>query len=258
MRILDPLGWVGRSAGALAARVGRAAAFGLSVGRALGQVRTWLPRLGDQCRRIGIDSLPLAIFIALFTGMVLALQSSYAFTDAAPLHYVGVLVGKTLILELGPVLTGLVLAGRVGANIAAEIGTMRVTEQVDALEMLAYDPLAYLAVPRVLAGLITFPFVVAVATAAGVTAGWITSISLLDLSSQEFVRGLRLYFQPFDIQFALIKSASFGLVVTGAGCLYGDATRKGAEGVGRAATRTVVVGCMLVLVLDAFWAVVLL
>jgi phospholipid/cholesterol/gamma-HCH transport system permease protein len=156
------------------------------------------------------------------------------------------------------VLTGLVLAGRVGANIAAEIGTMRVTEQIDALEMLAYDPLAYLAVPRVFAGILTFPIVVAFAIAMGVAAGWLTSLVLLDLSTQEFVRGLRAFHRPFDLQFALIKSASFGGVVTGVGCFFGHNARGGAEGVGRAATRSVVVACMVILLLDAFWAVTLL
>ncbi|HKK27717.1 MAG TPA: ABC transporter permease [Gemmatimonadota bacterium] len=258
MRLLEPIRWIGRGAAAVAAGAGRTAAFAGSVARAATEVRTWLPELGRQARRIGVDSLPIALFIALFTGIVLALQSSYAFTGAVPLYFVGTLVGKTIILELGPVLTGLVLAGRVGANIAAEIGTMRVTEQVDALEMLAYDPLAYLAVPRVTAGLLTFPIVVAFAIGIGVVAGWATSIGLLDLSSQEFVRGLRMFYRPFDLQYALIKSASFGVVVTGVGCLFGYTTSGGAEGVGRATTRAVVVACMTILVLDAFWAMVLL
>jgi phospholipid/cholesterol/gamma-HCH transport system permease protein len=258
MRLLEPVRWIGRGAAAVAAAAGRTASFAVDVLRATSEVGTWGPQLATQARRIGVDSVPIALFIALFTGVVLALQSSYAFTGAVPLYFVGTLVGKTVILELGPVLTGLVLAGRVGANIAAEIGTMRVTEQVDALEMLAYDPLAYLAVPRVSAGLITFPIVVAFAVGMGILAGWVTSIGLLDLSSQEFVRGLRMFYRPFDLEYALIKSASFGVVVTGVGCLFGYTTRGGAEGVGRATTRAVVVACMVILVLDAFWAVALL
>jgi phospholipid/cholesterol/gamma-HCH transport system permease protein len=190
--------------------------------------------------------------------VVLALQASYTFTGAVPLYFVGALVGKTMILELGPVLTGLALSGRVGANIAAEIGTMRVTEQIDALETLAYDPVAYLVVPRVLAGAIMFPMVVTLASAVGVLAGWGTSLSLLDLSSPQFVRGLRLFFEPWDVQFALIKSVTFGIAVTGVGCSFGFHTRGGAEGVGRATTQSVVVGSMIILVLDAFWAAVLL
>ncbi len=167
-----------------------------------------------QMARLGVDSLPIALFIASFTGIVLALQASYTFTGAVPLYFVGVLVEKTMVLELGPVLTGLALAGRVGANIAAEIGSMRVTEQIDALETLAYDPVAYLVVPRVLAGVLMFPVVVAFANAVGIVGGWITAINLLDLSTPEFVRGLRLFFRTFDIRYSLLKAASFGLAVT--------------------------------------------
>jgi phospholipid/cholesterol/gamma-HCH transport system permease protein len=156
------------------------------------------------------------------------------------------------------VLTGLALAGRVGANIAAEIGTMKVTEQVDALETLAYDPAAYLAVPRVLAGIVMFPVIVAFADAVGIVGGWITALALLHLSTPEFVRGLQLFFLPFDVFFSLLKAASFGLVVTAVGCFYGFATEGGAEAVGRSTTKSVVVGSMLILVLDAFWAAALL
>lgn len=242
----------------MVAAVGRAAAFLGAAVRAAIHVSAWLPVAAVQARRIGADSLPVAIFIALFTGVVLALQSSYALTGLVPLYFVGTLVGKSIILELGPVLTGLVLAGRVGASIAAELGTMRVTEQVDALEMLAYDPVAYLVVPRMVAGLVTFPLVVGFAIAAGLVAGWLTSVSLLELSTQEFVRGLRMYHRAFDLQFALLKSASFGVAVTGVGSFFGLTTGRGAEGVGRATTRAVVTGCMLILVLDAIWAVWLL
>src|ERR1700747_186690 len=127
------------------------------MGRALPDIATWGRLALVQMRRIGVDSLPVALFIAAFTGVVLALQASYTFTGAVPLYFVGTLVGKTMMLELGPVLTGLALAGRVGASMAAELGTMRVTEQVDALETLAYDPQSYLVVPRVLAGAPLFP-----------------------------------------------------------------------------------------------------
>lgn len=258
MRVLLPLAWVGRGAIAVAAAVGRGALFAGRVLRAVADVRTWVPLAPGQARRIGVDSLPVALFIAVFTGIVLALQSSYSIEGRVPLSFVGTLVGKTIILELGPVLTGLVLAGRVGANIAAELGTMRVTEQIDALELLAYDPVSYLVVPRVVAGVVTFPLVVGLAIATGLVAGWLTAVNLLDLSTQEFVRGLRAFHRGFDVQFALIKSASFGLVVTGVGALYGYHARRGAEGVGVATTRSVVLSCMLILVLDAFWAVVLL
>jgi phospholipid/cholesterol/gamma-HCH transport system permease protein len=169
-----------------------------------------------------------------------------------------VLVEKTMLLELGPVLTGLALAGRVGANIAAEIGTMRVTEQVDALETLAYDPVAYLVIPRIIAGIVMFPIIVAFANVVGLIGGWITAINMLDLSTPEFVRGLRLFFDPLDVRYSLIKAASFGLAVTAIGCFFGFSTSGGAAAVGRSTTQAVVVSSMLILVLDAFWAITLL
>ncbi len=235
--------------------VGRGAIRGA---RATADIGTWGPLVLGHMRRLGVDSVPIAVFIAVFTGIVLALLSSYIFTGAVPLYFVGALVGKTVMMELGPVLTGMALAGRVGANIAAELGTMKVTEQVDALETLAYDPVAYLVVPRVVAGTLMFPVVTTFAMAVGVTAGWLTAINLLDLSSLQFFKGLRLFYEFKDIWFGLVKAASFGAAITLMGALTGLATRGGAEGVGRSTTRAVVLGAESILVLDAFWAVVLL
>jgi len=245
-------------AGRLARFVTRLGETAVTSARAAADVRTWAPHVVPQMRRLGVDSVPIALFIATFTGIVLALLSKYIFTGAVPLYFVGALVGKTIMMELGPVLTGLALAGRVGANIAAELGTMRVTEQVDALETLAYNSRSYLVVPRVVAGILMFPVVTALAVGLGVVAGWLTSINLLDLSTLEFVKGLRLFYRFKDIWFGLVKAASFGGAVTLAGCRMGLATRGGAEGVGRNTTRAVVLGCEAILVLDAFWALVLL
>ncbi len=250
-----PLPFSLRHPGGFVQRVGRGST---DAARALADVATWRPLLFAQMRRLGVDSVPIAIFIAIFTGIVLALLSSYIFTGAVPLYFVGALVGKTVMMELGPVLTGMALAGRVGANIAAELGTMRVTEQVDALETLAYDKYAYLVVPRVLAATLMFPVVTSFAMAVGVASGWVTAINLLELSTPEFLKGLRLFYQFKDIWFGLVKSASFGAAVALMGCLEGLNSQGGAEGVGRSTTRAVVLGCQAILVLDAFWALVLL
>ncbi len=256
--LADSLQVVGRTALRGVAGVGRGGDLALGAVRALRKLDVWGPLFVPQLWAIGVASVPIALFIAAFTGIVLAIQASYTFTGTVPLYFVGALVGKTIILELGPVLTGLALAGRVGANIAAELGTMRVTEQIDALESLAYDPVAYLVVPRVVAGLIMFPVIVGLAIAIGIAAGWVTSLFLLDLSTPQFVRGLRLFFEPYDVQFALIKAASFGLTVTGVGAFFGFTCGGGAQGVGIATTRAVVGASMLILVLDAFWAAALL
>ncbi len=135
---------------------------------------------------------------------------------------------------------------------------MRVSEQIDALETMAYDPFSYLVVPRILAGVLMVPLLVAFADTLGIVAGWITSINMLDMSTQQFVRGLRLFYDPFDISYSMIKSLSFGLVITVIGCYQGFNTAGGAEGVGIATTRAVVSASMMILVLDAFWAAVLL
>jgi phospholipid/cholesterol/gamma-HCH transport system permease protein len=254
----EPLAWVGRSATLTAAAFGRFGGFSANIARAVPDVRTWGSQVVIQMARLGVASLPIALFIAAFTGIVLSLQASYTITGAVPMYFVGGLVGKSMILELGPVLTGLALAGRVGANIAAEIGTMRVTEQIDALETLSYNPFSYLVLPRVIAGITMFPIVVGYAMGIGIVAGWVTALNLLDMSSEEFVRGLRLFFEVPDVRFALIKAASFGFAVTTIGSFYGFATAGGAEAVGRSTTQAVVVSSMLILVLDAFWAVVLL
>lgn len=227
-------------------------------GRALRDVPTWRPLLLPQMRKLGVESVPIGLFIALFTGIVLALLASYIFTGSVPRYFVGALVGKTIMMELGPVLTGMALAGRVGANIAAELGTMKVTEQVDALETLAYDPVSYLVVPRVIAATLMFPVVTAFAIAVGVAAGWVTATALLDLSNLEFEKGLKLFYHFKDLWFGLVKSASFGAAVAIMGCVRGLRAGGGAEGVGCETTRAVVLGCEAILVLDAFWALVLL
>lgn len=256
--VLGPLATAGRGTVAALGSVGRAWLLFAGTAGALRHPGIWAPQLFPQMARIGVASVPIALFIATFTGIVMSLQASYTLTGTIPLYFVGALVGKTMMLELGPVLTGLTLAGRVGANISAELGTMRVTEQVDALETLAYDPLAYLVVPRMMAGILMFPIVVLLAIAMGILSGWFTALQLLDMSSQEFIKGLRLLFEPWDVWFGVIKSVSFGAVVTGVGCFQGLQTERGAEGVGRSATRTVVIASMIILCLDAFWAATLL
>jgi phospholipid/cholesterol/gamma-HCH transport system permease protein len=249
---------IGRRAVAAVEAIGRVGHFLMDMARAVPDVGTWAGPAIVQMRRIGVDSIPVTLFIAAFTGVVLALQASYTFTGAVPMYFVGTLVGKTMMLELGPVLAGLALAGRVGASMAAELGTMKVTEQVDALETLAYNPQSYLVVPRVLAGTIMFPMIIAFAIATGIVTGWLTSLVLLDLSTIDFLKGLKLFYRFKDTWFGLFKSATFGATITLVGCIVGLSTRGGAEGVGKSTTRAVVYSAVLLLLLDAFWAVLLL
>jgi phospholipid/cholesterol/gamma-HCH transport system permease protein len=187
---VHPLAALGGITLACLRALGRSARFTGRVVGALRDAKTWSGEVASQMRNLGVASLPIAAFIALFTGIVLALLASYSFTGAVPLYFVGTLVEKTITLELAPVLTGLALAGRVGANIAAELGTMRVTEQIDALETLGYDPLSYLVAPRVIAGLVMFPVVVGVAMLVAVGAGGLASVALLHLSPAEIHQGI--------------------------------------------------------------------
>ena len=209
-------------------------------------------------RRLGVDSVPIALFIAVFTGIVLALLSKYIFTGAVPIYFVGTLVGKAIMLELGPVLTGMALAGRVGANIAAELGTMRVTEQVDALETLAYDKYAYLVVPRVLAGTLMFPVVTALAMALGVPRR-LHHVAQPARSHQRRVHQGAADLLP--VQGHLVRPGEGRQLRRGR-----DAPRlpPGPRHLGRRRGRRPAhhpgggLGCEAILVLDAFWAVVLL
>jgi len=218
--------------------------------------KSWMSEFTLHARTLGVGSLPIGIFIAIFTGIVLALLASYSVGDLVPPYFVGTLVQKTVTLELAPVLTGLALAGRVGANIAAELGTMRVTEQIDALETLTFDPMSYLVVPRVLASTLMFPIVVGVAMLVGLTSGWLAAIGLLDVTTPQFLKGVRIFFTDFDVRYGLVKAASFGAAVALIGCRAGLTTEGGAQGVGRNATRAVVISAVMILVLDAFWAVI--
>ncbi len=236
--------------------VGQGARFVADVFRATADLPGWRGEFTTQARILGVDSLPIGIFIAIFTGIVLALLASYSVGDIVPPYFVGTLVQTTVTLELAPVLTGLALAGRVGANIAAELGTMRVTEQVDALETLTYDPMSYLVVPRVWASTLMFPVVVGVAMIVGLFAGWVASLLLLDITTPQFLKGVRLFFVEFDVRYGLVKSASFGAAVAMIGCRAGLSAGGGAQGVGRSATRAVVISAVMILVLDAFWALV--
>ncbi|MCX5760434.1 MAG: ABC transporter permease, partial [Gemmatimonadetes bacterium] len=219
--------------------------------------RTYLPHVIPQMRAIGVDSVPLAVMVAGFIGGVIALQVRYQLFPGVPLSIVGLSVRQMVVLEVGPLLTGLVLAGRVGARMTAEIGTMRVTEQIDALETLAYDPVAYLIVPRIIAGVLMLPVLVIIADIFGVISGLFASITVTDIPLSAFVEGMRLSFDPFQVTYSLIKATMFGAAITSLCAYEGYVTMAGAEGVGQSTARAVVISSMAILVLDALTALVL-
>ncbi len=243
------------------ARIGQSAinmfgvvgASGIVFWRALISLRR-LPRstklVVEQMQRIGIESLPLVVVTSIFTGAVASVQVSYQLKAYLPKAYLGTAIFKSVVIELGPVLTALVLGGRVGASIAAELGTMRVTEQIDAMEAMAIDPHRYLVMPRMLAALIMLPILTIIADTLGVGGGYVVSNVALDVSGKVFVDGMRTLFYAGDVLGGLVKACVFGLIIALMGCTAGLAARGGAVGVGRAATRAVVASCVLILVSD--------
>jgi phospholipid/cholesterol/gamma-HCH transport system permease protein len=237
--------------------IGSRSYFVRDIGRALGDATTWGPQLVPQMRNIGVDSLPLAAIVAGFIGAVTALQTRYQLLPGVEHSVVGLIARQSIILELGPLLTGLVLTGRVGARITAEIGTMRVTEQIDALETLAYDPVAYLVVPRLLAAIIMLPILVVFSDTVGIGAAFAMATLATDISAQSFIEGLRLAFAPFQIVYSLIKATLFGAAIAFFCSYEGYHANVGAEGVGRSTAQAVVITSVAILVLDAVIAVIL-
>ena len=209
-----------------------------------------LPLIVQQMMAIGIGSMPLTLIVALFTGAVAAVQASYQFRDYVPMIYLGTVIGKSVVIELGPVLTALVVGGRVGASIAAELGTMRVTEQVDAMETMGISPIRYLVVPRIVAATLMLPVLTIFADVVAIFGGYLVSVLTLDVSGHTFTSGLKLYFHLRDVLSGLIKSVFFGAIISTMGCYYGLRSEGGAEGVGLATTQAVVASCLLILIVD--------
>ncbi len=212
----------------------------------------------EQFYAIGVQSLPLIIVIAIFVGAVSAWQAAYQFKFiGAPLRYLGQAVGKAVVIELAPVLSALVFAGRVGAGIAAELGTMRVTEQIDAIEAMGINPMRYLMMPRVLACMIMVPLLVVFSNFIAILGGLVVAVIGVDVSSETFLEGFKSSFQVTDFINGLVKAGVFGLVIGLIGCYEGFNTKGGAEGVGISTTTSVVISSVLILILDFVFTVLL-
>lgn len=244
------------SVGALAltflAGTGRLALFAARA-LAAGLAPPYYPRLiVRQFVYMGYYSLPVVGMTALFTGMVLALQSYTASSRFNAESTVATIVVLSITRELGPVIAGLMVAGRVGAAMAAEIGTMRVTEQIDALTTLSTDPLRYLVLPRLVAGLLTLPLLVIVADIIGVFGGYLVAIYKLDFNAVSYLTQTQQYLKTNDVVSGLVKAAVFGFIVALMGCYQGYHSRGGAEGVGQATTYAVVSASILILISDYF------
>ena len=211
----------------------------------------YFPRLiARQVLYIGYYSLPVVGLTALFTGMVLALQSYTGFSRFNAQSAVATVVVLSMTRELGPVIASLMVAGRVGAAMAAEIGTMRVTEQIDALTTLSTDPLRYLVLPRLIAGLVTLPVLVLIADIVGVFGGFLVGTYKLEFNPVAYLTQTEQYLETMDVVSGLVKAAVFGFLIALMGCYHGYHSRGGAEGVGQATTHAVVSASILILIFN--------
>ena len=206
----------------------------------------------DQAYSMGVQSLPLVMVTAVLSGIVTSQQGGYQFTGGSvPLYILGSIVTSSVVLELGPVLTAVVTIGRVGARITAELGTMKVSEQIDAVYALGRDPVPMLAAPRIIAGILVMPVLVGIANSVGVAAGIVSARASAGLGVQAFLSGARLFWHSYDMFYSLVKAVSFGYVIPVISVHMGLLTRGGAEGVGRSTTASVVFMIIAVLVADA-------
>ena len=226
----------------------------------LGQTLFWIAvpplrkrHITEQMNFIGVNSLPITFLISLFTGMVLALQSAYQMQKMSAEMYIASLVALSMTRELGPVLTALIVAGRVGASITAELGTMKVTEQIDALETLATNPVKYLVIPRFLALIIMLPLLTIYSDMIGIMGGYVVGTLKLNISHAMY---MKMTYDPLkfkDIFTGIVKSFFFGIIICTVACYEGMKAEGGAEGVGRATTSSVVMSFILIIASDCFF-----
>jgi len=225
----------------------------------LGRTMLWavrppydFPEIFKQMVRVGVDSIPVVFLTGLFTGMVIALQTFKGFARFHAESFVGSVVSLSVLRELAPVLAALMVTGRVGSAMAAELGTMRVTEQIDALVAFATEPIQYLIVPRVAAATVMLPLLVVMADAVGIGGGYLVAVDIMGGNPVAYLHNSFQFLQLNDMTSGLIKAACFGLIFSLIGCQKGYYTEGGAEGVGISTTRAVVAGSLSILLADFF------
>lgn len=209
----------------------------------------------DQIFEIAIGSLPMVFVMAIFVGMTTAIQTSYQTLGLVPKYFLGIAIGRMILIEFGPVFTAFVVAGKSASAMAAEIGTMRITEQIDALEMMAINPYRYLILPRVFGALIALPLLVIFVEFFAVITAIFTSVYLSRVSFTDLSYGLIHYFRFNDLVGGLVKALFFALLIAGAGCYFGYNATGGAKGVGKAVTNAVVTALILIFIFDFINAV---
>lgn len=202
----------------------------------------------EQMYAIGISSIPLVGTTSVFTGAVTAWQAAYLFSDFVPLTFLGTAVGKSIMLEMGPVLTALVVAGRTGAGMTSELGSMSVTEQLDAMDVLGLDRHQFLVAPRIIAGLVMLPVLCVISAFIGLMGALAVAVVFKGMEPSLFWKGVRFFYSDWEIYVALVKAVVFGFIITTFGCYSGTKARNGAEGVGRAIEKSVQASSVCVLI----------
>ncbi|QQS28176.1 MAG: ABC transporter permease [Sphingobacteriales bacterium] len=212
-----------------------------------------------QMNQIGVESIPIIAVVALFIGAVTAVQFAYQIQDfLVPVYYVGFIVRDSMIIEMAPTISCMILAGKVGSNIASELGNMRITSQIDAIEIMGINSAGYLLGTKILAALITIPALIIIAAILGIFGGLFATIAADISTIQEYERGLRAFFMPFNVRLMLTKGAAFALILSSVSCFQGYYVKGGAIEIGQASTRAVVLSNILILIADYFIAFALL
>ena len=226
--------------------------------RATLTLRVSLRSILQQIYVMGVQSVPIVLITAVLAGIVTSQQGGYQFQGSIPLYILGSIVTVSVVLELGPVLTAIVLVGRVGARITAELGTMQVSEQIEAFHAVGRDPIAVLAAPRIIAGIIVLPILVGIADMVGIFAGMVSAQISAGLGPEAFLYGARLYWHSWDLFYSLAKAVTFGFAIPVIAIHMGMRTRGGAAGVGQTTTASVMFMTLTVLILDALFPPLLL
>lgn len=213
--------------------------------------RVYAQLILDECVLIGIDSIFIVVIISTFIGGVTAIQTAHSLTSPfVPLYIIGVICRDMTVLELAPTFTGVILAGKIGSSIAGNIGTMRITEQIDALEVMGINSASYLVLPKIIAGMIMFPLLTVVAGFLSLYGGFLASVLTGILKSDEYIYGIRYQFESENVLFALLKALIFGFLITSISAYQGYITKGGSLEVGKASTNAVTNSCIAVLIAD--------
>ncbi len=250
--VIQVVNFIGRKTLWICAMLGRFTLFFTKTIRILATTKLKVAKVMYQISRIGVESLNITILTGSFSGMVFALQSYIGFERVGGEQFIGAVVALAMVRELGPVLTGLMVSGSAGLSIAAEIGTMRITEQIDALKTLRINTFQYLVVPRLIAGVIVMPLLALFAMVCGIIGGYVVCTYVLLLNPEQYIANIKMYVEMKDIAGGLIKSAVFGLILTWVGTYKGYTTSGGARGVGIATTQSVVLASVMILISNYF------